>query len=348
MNKYMMETFLTPQQIKEKFPITPEIKNFIDSSRDQVRRILNREDNRLIVIVGPCSIHNIDEALDYAKNLKKMAENISDHLLVIMRVYFEKPRTSVGWKGLINDPHLNDTCDLELGLTLARKLLLNLAKLQLPAATEFLDILTPNYISDLVTWGCIGARTVESQTHRQMASSLPLPIGFKNGTTGSFKIAVDGILAAQHEHSYLGVNDEGQITMVTTPGNPDGHLVLRGGWDGPIPKPNYYAEDIQHVSQLMQYSGLKQNLIVDCSHGNSKKNHKKQGVVADYLAEQISKGNQNILGVMLESNIHEGRQDNNHKTELKYGVSITDACIDLTETGLILDELVLAIRKRKN
>lgn len=357
----------TPEVLGQSFP-GGVWKEQIADYRDQVIKILNQEDHRLLVIVGPCSIHNLEEAYQYAQELKELANRHQDYLLVVMRTYFEKPRTSLGWKGLIHDPCLDGSCQIGLGLEKAREFLWKIAELGLPCATEFLDLLTPHYLADLITWGCIGARTVESQTHRQMASGLPMPVGFKNGTTGSVKIAVDAIIASSASHSYLDlgwVQNESEdsksgdnrkrsydnsLGVRRTSGNPNGHLVLRGGWDGPTVRPNYYMEDIQRVSQLLQYAGLKQSVVVDCSHGNSRKNHRNQPMVAEYLANHISKGNENIVGVMIESNLEEGRQDLvlGSADQLKKGVSITDACLGIRETEEVLENLAMAVKHRRH
>lgn len=341
---------ITPEELKKKCPLDDDVRLFILHTREQIKNILSGQDDRLIVVVGPCSIHNVDQAIEYAKGLKEIASKHDNQLLIIMRTYFEKPRTNLGWKGLISDPELNDSCQIEKGLELARNLLISLNKMEVPCSCEFLDILTPHYLSDLISWGCIGARTTESQTHRQMASGLEMPIGFKNGTTGTIKIAVDAILTAQTSHSYLDINPQGTVYINHTCGNPDTHIVLRGGWDGPTIKPNYHMEDIQRVAQLLQYSGLRENIMVDCSHANSKKNHHNQGVVARYLSEHIGQGNTNLIGVMLESNLKSGRQDLDHKNpeNLIYGISITDACIDLKETEEIIEDLAVAIKNRRH
>lgn len=336
---------LTPQKLKEKYPLTKTLSKSIQQKRNQINKVINKESDKLLVIVGPCSIHNVEQALEYATRLKEMADRHHEYLVIVMRVYLEKPRTSIGWKGFIHDPDLSGKCRIDQGLEKSRELLIKINEIGLPCATEFLDILTPHYLAELVSWGCIGARTTESQTHRQMASNLPMAIGFKNGTTGSIKIAIDGIITARDSHSYLGISDSGQVSVVHTHGNPNSHIVLRGGWDGPNPKPNYYSEDIQHVSQLLQYSGLLESIVIDCSHGNSKKNHKNQPKVAHYLSEQISKGNQNIVGVMIESNIHEGKQP--FSCNPKYGISITDGCLSLEQTEEVLEELAIAVKNRR-
>lgn len=354
------KTILSPNDLAIQFPISQSIKDKIIQTRKEIEKIIKGEDDRLLVIVGPCSIHLPDEALEYAHMLKEFADRHKNYLLIVMRVYFEKPRTNIGWKGLIHDPDLDGSCDLNKGLHVTRKLLLNLNEIGIPCACEMLDLLSPMYLEDLISWCCIGARTCESQPHRQMTSGLNMPVGFKNGTTGSVKIAIDAILACREKHSYLGINHAGQISIINTSGNPYGHVVLRGGWDGPTIKPNYYMEDIQHVVQLLQYAGIndKQVVVVDCSHGNSMKKYQNQPLVVRYLTEHISKGNTNVIGVMLESNINEGRQEllsiNNNtdidtiqQPQLKHGVSITDACINISTTEEVLEELAISVKNRR-
>lgn len=326
-------TIKSTEFFKNQVSLPDKTANFIEESRNSIRNILNKNDNRLIVVSGPCSIHNYEQAIEYAKSLKEMTLNC-DNLLVLMRVYVEKPRTTIGWTGYIYDPNLDNTCDIELGIKLTRKLMLEINQIGLPVACEFLNVMLYDYYADLVSWGCIGARTTQSQIHRQMASDLNIPIGFKNGTTGSVKIAIDAILTIRYKHNMLKVNNKGCLEHCLSDGNQYGHVILRGGWDGTIQKPNYYDTDIQIVSQLMQYNNIERNIIVDCSHGNSFKNHKNQAKVVDYLAKLIAAGERNLVGLMLESNINEGNQK---LTEtLKYGVSITDACINLNETRDLL------------
>tara|TARA_R100001163_G_C5067992_1_gene207628 strand:- start:2261 stop:3313 length:1053 start_codon:yes stop_codon:yes gene_type:complete len=342
---------ITPTQLFEKYPISDKVSEFIKYSRKQIVDILENRDKRILLIVGPCSIHNYDQAIEYAISLSKIVQNHKDSLMIVMRTYFEKPRTSVGWKGFVYDPSLNDKQDINFGIQLSFKLLMEINKLGIPCGTEFLDPLTHNYLAPLISWGCIGARTTESQPHRQIASGLSCPIGFKNGTTGSIKIAVDAIIATQVGHSYLDINGDGKVEVRETLGNPNCHIVLRGGWDGPIIKPNYYIEDLQKVSQLLQYSGLNRSILIDCSHGNSKKNHNNQPHVAHYIADQISRGNMDIIGLMIESHINSGRQDfdwtKDKVEDLKHGVSITDACIDLATTESVIEELSIAVKNRK-
>lgn len=347
------EKILSPHEVISLNTLEDVLRERIDGYRQQIVDILERRDDRLMVIVGPCSIHNVSEALEYATALKEMANIHSEYLLVIMRVYLEKPRTTVGWKGFVHDPNLDGSDLISDGLVRARKLLIDLNSMGIPCATEFLDVINCEYYGDLISWGCIGARTSESQTHRQMASGFAMPVGFKNGTSGSIKIAIDAIISAKESHSYLSIDMDGVVGKKTTHGNPWGHIVLRGGWEGPIPKPNYFLEDIQKVSQFLQYAGLDQNIVIDCSHGNSKKKHTNQSIVASYLADKITKGEENVVGLMLESHIHDGCQKlvvgaNGTVGDLKPGISITDACIDLKMTGEVLEELAVAVKNRRH
>jgi len=344
---------ISPCELKEKLPLSDVLLERVASFRESIRSILDRRDDRLLVIVGPCSIHDCQQALEYAKELLAMKKQHDSQLMIVMRVYLEKPRTTIGWKGFVHDPLLDGSDQMTQGMLMARKLLVELNTLGMPCSAEFLDIINCEYYADLISWGCIGARTCESQSHRQMASGLEMPVGFKNGTCGSIKIAVDAILSGRRSHSYLSVDQSGLVCKKSTRGNPYGHIVLRGGWDGPIPKPNYYIEDIQKVSQLLQYAGLPQNIVVDCSHGNSKKKHGNQVVVASYLADKIAKGEENVVGVMIESFILDGNQELMVDAQglvcpLKYGVSITDACIDLKTTEDVLEELSVAVKSRRH
>lgn len=345
----------TPNELKKKYPMTPEMAQTIQQNRSNICKIISKKSDKLLVIVGPCSIHSSEEALEYARQLKPIVKRHAEYLQIVMRVYLEKPRTSIGWKGLISDPYLDNSRKIPDGLMIARELLCKINQIGIACATEFLDLLTiPIYLADLISWGCIGARTSESQPHRQMVASLDqIPIGFKNGTSGSTKIAIDGILAAQESHVFLGVDPikDGKLEIIQANGNPHCHVVLRGGWDASNPKPNYFQSDIQHVSQLLQYSGLHQSLMIDCSHGNSKKNYLNQPKVATYLAQQIAHGNQNIVAVMLESNLHEGKQSFSpicdSKLNLKPGISITDACLNISQTVKIIKELAGAVKIRR-
>lgn len=326
---------ISPADLKLELPLSSDAAESIIASREIVKKILAGEDDRLIVVVGPCSIHDVDAARTYAGRLRELASEVEDRLLLVMRVYFEKPRTTVGWKGLINDPHLDDTFDVAAGLKLARKLLIDVAELGLPAATEMLEPITPQYIADLVTLASIGARTTESPTHRQMASGLSMPVGYKNGTDGSLQTAINAMEAAQSPHSFLGIDMQGKICVVNTKGNPWGHLILRGGRSGP----NYSAESIGDACEQLNAAGLPPRVLVDCSHANSGKDHRQQSLVWNDVIAQRAAGNESIVGLMLESNLHAGRQDLvADLTQLRHGVSITDACIDWDETrSLILD-----------
>lgn len=343
-------TIISPQELKKEIPNNSI--DFIKQSRQTIRNILDGLDDRILVVVGPCSIHNVEQAKIYAQNLAEMARRHDPDIFVVMRIYFEKPRTNIGWKGLIHDPDLDNSCNIEKGLKMARQLLAEINEIGIPCATEFLDLLTFNYYEDLISWGCIGARTSESQPHRQVASGLAMPIGFKNGTTGSIKNAVDGILSAETAHSHVNIDEMGRVSIHKTRGNKYGHVVLRGGWDGPTIRPNYYMEDVQRVCQLLQYAKLREKIMIDCSHGNSMKNYRNQYLVAEYLSDRIAKGNTSVVGMMFESNLKEGKQeyhvDRDQQQSLKYGISITDACINLESTEQILELIAVAIKKRRN
>jgi len=297
-----------------------------------------------MVVVGPCSIHDPDAAVEYARRLAALARRVDDQLLLVMRVYFEKPRTTVGWKGLINDPDMNGTHLISKGLGIARGLLLRITELEVPVANEMLDPITPEYVADMISWGAIGARTTESQTHREMSSGLSFPVGFKNGTDGNLQIAMDAMKAAQHPHSFLGINREGRTSIIQTTGNPDVHIVLRGG----SRKVNYHPEDIAHTEESLQKNGLFPTIMVDCSHGNSSKDYLKQPEVLESVVQQMVEGNNSISGVMIESNLEAGNQKiAADLTQLKYGVSITDACIDWATTENILLAAHAKLQKRK-
>jgi len=313
------------------------------AGRNQVRDILDRTDDRLLVVVGPCSVHDVDAALDYGKRLAAAAAERSDDLLVAMRVYFEKPRTTTGWKGLINDPHLDGSYDVNSGLRMARKLLLEVLELGLPVGCEFLDPITPQYISDTVAWGAIGARTTESQIHRQLGSGLSMPIGFKNRTDGDLQVAVDAVRAAAVPHAFAGIDDSGNPAILHTTGNPDGHVILRGGRDGP----NHDAAGVERALELLRAAGLPERLVVDASHDNSGKDPARQAVAAREIGEQVGAGNGAIVGVMLESFLVEGRQSLEGDEPLTYGQSITDACMDWDATAALLDDLAAAVRARR-
>lgn len=328
------QVVISPSALKAELPLPEDARQFITESRQTVKNILDGTDKRLFMVVGPCSIHDTALALDYAKRLKQLADTVRDEIFVIMRVYFEKPRTTVGWKGLINDPHLNGSFDIETGLRTARQLLIDLTAMGLPLATEALDPISPQYLQDTITWTAIGARTTESQTHREMSSGLSSPVGFKNGTDGSLDVAVNAMKSVTHGHAFLGINPDGQVAITKTKGNQYGHVVLRGGGG----KPNYDSVSIALCEQALDKAGLSKNIVVDCSHANSNKDHNVQPLVLDDIAHQIKDGNQSICGVMLESNINEGNQSIPETlADLKYGVSITDACInwETTEKSLI-------------
>jgi 3-deoxy-7-phosphoheptulonate synthase len=308
-----------------------------------VAGVLDREDDRLLVVAGPCSVHDPEAALDYAHRLAGAAAELRDDLLVAMRVYFEKPRTTVGWKGLINDPHLDGSADVNSGLRIARELLLDVLDMGLLVGCEFLDPITPQYIADTVAWGAIGARTSESQTHRQLGSGLSMPIGFKNRTDGNVQVAVDAVRAAGAQHAFAGIDDAGVPAILYTAGNPDGHVILRGGDEGP----NYGASEVESAIELLRASGLPERLVIDASHGNSGKDPDRQVTAADEIAAQVSAGNRAIVGVMLESFIVAGRQDLDPGRPLTYGKSITDACLDWGRTAVILDRLAGAVQARR-
>ncbi len=326
---------ISPNELKRRLPISETAAETVYQTREQVKAILSGEDPRLMVVVGPCSIHDPAAAMEYAERLARLADQLREQLLVVMRVYFEKPRTALGWKGLINDPHLDDTFSIEEGLQIARRLLLDITELGLPAATEMLEPITPQYIADLITLSSIGARTTESPTHRQMASGLSMPVGFKNGTDGSLDVAVNAMLAARHPHSFLGIDGEGTICIVQTNGNPWGHLILRGGFSGP----NYSAEHIAAAQRKLADAGLPTGVVVDCSHANSNKDYRRQPIVWNDVLEQRLRGNHGIIGMMLESNLFPGKQPlTGNPAELRYGVSITDGCIGWDETEALLTE----------
>ena len=335
LNVVRMRSLVYPRDVKRAQPGTLASNQTVVASREAVVRILRGEDRRLLAIVGPCSIHDERAALEYAQRLRTLADELSDRLCIVMRVYFEKPRTTVGWKGLINDPHLDGSFDIEHGIRIARAILLRITEMGLPAGTEVLDPITPQYIADLVTWSAIGARTTESQTHRQMASGLSMPVGFKNGTDGSFEIALDALASAREPHSFLGIDEAGTTVIIDTRGNPWGHLILRGGRSGP----NYDRATIAEGTDALRRRGLSTGLLVDCSHANAKKRHENQALVWRSVIEQRTAGNMDLIGLMLESNLHEGNQPlGNNPASLRYGVSITDECIGWDQTEELLRE----------
>lgn len=323
---------ITPAELKAKLPVSEKALNFIGGARRALSNIIQRKDHRLLVVCGPCSIHDIDAAKEYATRLKKLHDEYSDSLYIVMRVYFEKPRTTVGWKGFINDPHLDGSFDIEHGLHQARELLCWLAELELPLATEALDPISPQYLAELFSWSAIGARTTESQTHREMASGLSMPVGFKNGTDGNLGTAINALKAASESHAFMGINQQGQVALLVTQGNPDGHVILRGG-----KQPNYDSVSINLAEKAMISAGLIPNLVVDCSHGNSNKDYSLQPLVTENVVGQIEEGNKSILGIMLESHLFEGNQSSEQpRGDMNYGVSITDACIDWDTTADLL------------
>ena len=340
---HVVETrpLVAPALLHRELPLGDRSAATVQRARQRIQAILHGQDSRLLVIVGPCSVHDVEAAKEYATAIAQYQALYGEELEVVMRVYFEKPRTTVGWKGLINDPHLDGSYDINTGLRLARGLLLHLAELGLPAATELLDPVVPQYIADLISWTAIGARTTESQTHREMASGLSMPIGFKNGTDGSAITAINAMEAAARPHHFLGINGEGQAAIVTTTGNPDGHLVLRGGKGGT----NYHPEAVAAAAAQLATAGLPERLMVDCSHGNSNKDYRRQGDVAQQVAEQLRSGSTHVMGVMLESHLVAGNQAiQADRSQLTYGQSVTDACIDLATTASVLEQLALAVR----
>lgn len=335
MNVASTEPLISPVGLVNEMPLTPKAEATVLEGRRQIQAILRGDDARFLVITGPCSVHDADAALEYARRLKRVQDEVSDRMLIVMRVYFEKPRTTVGWKGMIYDPHLDGTFAIGEGLRRARSLLLRVAEMDMYSATEFLDPIVPQYLAGLVSWAAIGARTTESQTHRQMASGLSMPVGFKNGTDGGAQIAVDAMISAQSEHAFLGIDHYGQTCIVHTNGNPYGHLVLRGGKDGP----NFGEKAIAAAQDLLTRAGVPSQLMVDCSHGNSNKDHRRQNVALHSIIEQRVAGNTDIIGCMMESNLNAGSQSvNGSLSDLEYGVSITDSCIGWDETEELLLE----------
>lgn len=324
---------ITPAQIKKELPTSAAALQLVLESRETERRILRGEDPRMVVVVGPCSIHDTAAALEYAQQLAELKQKVEDRFYIVMRVYFEKPRTTIGWKGFINDPYLNDSCNLAQGIALARKLLINILELGLPTGTEFLDPIIPQYISDLISWAAIGARTTESQTHRELASGLSMPVGFKNGTDGSIQTAIDALRSARVPHSFLGIDQDGCTSIVKTTGNPNHHIVLRGGREGSNYEPHHTAA----AAKALREAGLSPAIMVDCSHSNSGKNPHRQPLVWNNILQQRVAGRTDIMGAMLESNLHFGNQPlPQNLSQLRYGVSITDACMDWETTERIL------------
>lgn len=337
-----IKELLPPTHVLREFPATIASTQTTFEARQSIHRVLHGADDRLLVVIGPCSIHDPAAALDYARRLKQEAEHFKQDLIVVMRVYFEKPRTTVGWKGLINDPNMDNSFRINDGLRLARKLLWELNEMGMPAATEFLDMITPQYIADLISWGAIGARTTESQVHRELASGLSCPVGFKNGTDGNVKIAIDAIKAAQSPHHFLSVTKAGHSAIVSTSGNEDCHIILRGGKE-----PNYDAESVDKACKEMASAGVPAKVMIDFSHANSRKQYKLQIDVAQEVAQQLATGDGRIFGVMCESNLVEGRQDLVTGKALEYGLSVTDACIGWDDTLKVLETLAEGVRSRR-
>ncbi len=333
----------SPSAVTDELPLTARAAETVVRAREEIQRSIEGKSPRLLAIVGPCSIHDPNAALEYAERLLRLRERVASELVIIMRVYFEKPRTTVGWKGLINDPHLDDTYDIPTGIRRARKLLSDIAELGLPAATEMLDPIIPQYIADLVSWSAIGARTTESQTHREMASGLSMPVGFKNGTDGSLGVAVNAMIAASRSHSFLGIDASGRVGVVRTAGNPHTHLVLRGGSSGP----NYGEEAVKRAVTSLEQAGVNPRVMIDASHDNSGKKAERQPAVLTDVGGQVRRGSANVLGVMLESHLVAGRQELKDKASLVYGQSITDACIDFPSTERTLEELAECAAARR-
>ncbi|MES0875221.1 3-deoxy-7-phosphoheptulonate synthase [Sinimarinibacterium thermocellulolyticum] len=333
----------TPAEVQAELPLTDAASKTVFDTRREIQDILYGKDDRLLVVVGPCSIHDTDAALEYAQRLLPVRQQLARHLLVVMRVYFEKPRTTVGWKGLINDPDLDDSFDINKGLRIGRKLLLQLNEMGVPAGVEYLDILTPQYLTDLVAWGAIGARTTESQLHRELASALSCPVGFKNGTEGSVKVAVDAVMSARHPHHFLSLTHQGHSAIFETTGNQDCHIILRGGSAGT----NYDAKSVDAACAALTKAGLRPQVMIDFSHANSNKQHKRQIIVGHDVAHQIAGGDERIIGVMIESHLVEGRQEIGPRDKMTYGQSITDACIHWDDTAELLRHLANAVEQRR-
>ncbi|MBD3881587.1 3-deoxy-7-phosphoheptulonate synthase [Phormidium tenue FACHB-886] len=339
---HVVETrpLIKPATIHSEFPLTETAASLVSETRNHIRNIMQNEDRRLLVIVGPCSIHDINAAQEYGSKLAVLRSELQEDLEIVMRVYFEKPRTTIGWKGLINDPHLDGSYDINTGLRRARQLLLDLAEMGLPAATELLDPIIPQYIADLISWTAIGARTTESQTHREMASGLSMPIGFKNNTDGSLHAAANAMLAASQPHRFLGINTQGLASIITTTGNPDGHLVLRGGKQGP----NYDTEQVQKAAGTLASLGLAPRVMIDCSHDNSNKDYSRQPIVLQDVAAQLAAGSKHIMGIMIESHLQAGKQSiPQDLSKLVYGQSITDGCVDFATTANMLRSLAKTV-----
>ncbi|QNS16123.1 3-deoxy-7-phosphoheptulonate synthase [Mannheimia bovis] len=334
------KVLLTPQELKQEFPLPEHLRKQIERSRKEISDIIHRRDKRQLIVIGPCSIHDPIAAIEYGKKLKALSDQVSDKLYIVMRVYFEKPRTTVGWKGLINDPKIDGSFDVETGLRIGRKLCLDLAELGLPLATEALDPMTPQYLADLFSWSAIGARTTESQTHRELASGLSMAVGFKNGTDGGLAVALNAMQSSAQSHRFIGINQKGQVTLLKTKGNADGHIILRGG-----KTPNYEKQYVDDCEWVLKQANLPTAIMIDCSHGNSNKDYRRQPIVAENVLEQLLAGNTSIIGLMIESNLHAGNQSSELPfSEMKYGVSITDACIDWQTTEDLLTNFVEKLR----
>lgn len=334
------KVLLTPQELKQEFPLPEHLRKQIERSRKEISDIIHRRDKRQLIVIGPCSIHDPVAAIEYGKKLKALSDQVSDKLYIVMRVYFEKPRTTVGWKGLINDPKIDGSFDVETGLRIGRKLCLDLAELGLPLATEALDPMTPQYLADLFSWSAIGARTTESQTHRELASGLSMAVGFKNGTDGGLAVALNAMQSSAQSHRFIGINQKGQVTLLKTKGNADGHIILRGG-----KTPNYEKQYVDDCEWVLKQANLPTAIMIDCSHGNSNKDYRRQPIVAENVLEQLLAGNTSIIGLMIESNLHAGNQSSELPfSEMKYGVSITDACIDWQTTEDLLTNFAAKLR----
>lgn len=342
LNIASQDVLITPKGLKEEMPLSDAARQTVIDGRETVRNILDRKDHRLFVVLGPCSIHDTEAAMEYANKLKALADEVSDTLYLVLRVYFEKPRTTVGWKGLINDPYMNDSFKVEEGLHIARRLLLDVAELGLPSATEALDPMTPQYLQDLITWSAIGARTTESQTHREMSSGLSSPVGFKNGTDGSLDVAVNAMLSVRSPHRFLGIDSEGRVALTTTKGNPYGHVVLRGGGG----KPNYDSVSVALAEKALEKANVSTNIMVDCSHANSNKDPGLQPLVMENIANQILEGNNSIVGLMVESHLKFGNQKiKENRDEMEYGMSVTDGCISWETTEQSIRDMANKLRE---
>eukprot|EP00940_MAST-03C_sp_MAST-3C-sp2_P002905 g2905.t1 len=345
---FKISPLIPPACIKEDLPLTKITAQAIQHSRQDVAKIINGKDDRLLCVVGPCSIHDVKMGKEYAMKLRDLAAELKDDLMIVMRVYFEKPRTTIGWKGLINDPDLDGTFKINKGIRLARKLLIDINELGLPCGVEFLDTISPQFLADLVSWGAIGARTTESQLHRELVSGLSMPVGFKNGTSGEPQVAIDAVRSARGCHSFLGVTAQGIIGIVRTSGNADAHIILRGGR---VTGTNYDAKSIAGVEEICKKVNVEPSLVIDCSHGNSKKIHTNQPIVAEDIAKQVAEGSTSIRGVMMESNLRPGKQTLKpgvtHPSQLTYGVSVTDACMDIPMTAAALRKLAAAVKERR-